>query len=370
MTAGAGRDRLTQASVDLLWQGQQAGRAARRRVTGGRVVSALVIGTTVALVAVIGAAGPSHGAVAVTAPVRVVVDSPTEPFTAVVATTAGAGRVHAASVWVGYPGDAALTLAGSATSVTSAVPVRGQLDTRRITSWGAMTAVAVDDADGRSRAVGLNVRRRSVARLTHAEVDGGRVRLGARVTHYDPVAGRYVSSKLSPVRFQEQAGAGWVTVATGQTTGDGLTGAVLAAAPGVHRFRVARPDGATVWGSVSATVRVVVPASSGSSQSGGFAWNFTGACCVTSRTWSMSVTSDITIAAVVEPCKAKGGRTQFVIGLYRGKTFVGQKVITCSGSARWKKQPAGSYRFVLTLLPPWRDSQTFVGYGTVDWVQS
>lgn len=96
-----------------------------------------------------------------------------------------------------------------------------------------------------------------------------------------------------------------------------------------------------------------------------FAWSFEGECCVTSREWSTSVKAAIRVTSVLEPCKTKYGRVEYVIGLWRGGKLVSAKRVTCWGSPTWKAQPPGVYRFRLVILPPWRDSQVFEGYGTV-----
>lgn len=96
-----------------------------------------------------------------------------------------------------------------------------------------------------------------------------------------------------------------------------------------------------------------------------FSWQFEGECCVTSREWTTSVKAPITITSVLEPCRTRFGRVEYVIGLWRDGRFVSARELTCWGSARWGKQPPGAYRFRLSILPPWRDSQEFVGYGTV-----
>ena len=96
--------------------------------------------------------------------------------------------------------------------------------------------------------------------MNHAEArTGGRVALGARITHYNPAARGWVSSRLSPVRFQELTPTGWTTIATGTTTRDGLAGAIVTAKPGTHRYRVIRPAGATVTAATSTSRSVTIP---------------------------------------------------------------------------------------------------------------
>lgn len=96
-----------------------------------------------------------------------------------------------------------------------------------------------------------------------------------------------------------------------------------------------------------------------------FDWTFSGTCCITSREFTTSVRAPIRVTSVLEPCGTRFGRTGYAVSLWRNGRFVGAKNVTCWGSATWKAQPPGAYRFRLAILPPWRDSQVFTGYGTV-----
>jgi hypothetical protein len=221
----------------------------------------LMAGLAIAIVAglSVGSARPAAAAVErVSAPARVVVDSPTETIPVSVRTSAAVDGTHGASVWIGYPGADSMSVGGYGVAKGQAVTVRTELDTRRITRWGALDLIASDDADGDTRALTVDVRRRSNVAITHHEVSGGKVALAVRVRHYQPGRG-YISSQRSPVRLQESVAGRWVTRATVTTTVDGLAGARLPLAPGVHRFRAVRPDGASVWSATSQTVRVEVP---------------------------------------------------------------------------------------------------------------
>ncbi|MFI7586051.1 hypothetical protein ACIB24_03125 [Spongisporangium articulatum] len=195
--------------------------------------------------------------------IKVVVDAPKETITLPIVTSASADGSHSATLWIHYPDDPVYTLAGATAGSGASVTLKATLDTRKITRWGALQADVVDDTDGSSTTIDLDVRRRSQAMLNHAEVrtapSGCQVALGARVRHYSPAARDYVASKRSPVRFQEYTKGRWATAKTATTTDDGLSGATVTAAPGKHVYRAWRPDGATVWADASPAVRVVVP---------------------------------------------------------------------------------------------------------------
>ena len=98
--------------------------------------------TLIALIAVLATARPAHAATqpAPQRAARVVVDRQVERFTVTTRAPGQAAGVHAASLWIGYPGASTFTFAGSGTSTTSTVQVRAHLDATRLPRWGLLAA--------------------------------------------------------------------------------------------------------------------------------------------------------------------------------------------------------------------------------------
>ena len=210
----------------------------------------------------IAAAGPADARVrSVQAPARVVIAGPTTTIPATVRVTARTPLGgYAASVWLGDLDAGRFVQVGAAAGDTRTLTVRARVPSVQVRP-GTSTLLAVDEGDGLAAAFTVDARRKSRARLTHADPAGnGRVRLAARVTHYSVAADRFVSSRLSPVRFQALRAGEWVTVAAATTTPDGLAGAIVSLPPGPATLRVVRLDGVTVWGATSRPLTVTVAA--------------------------------------------------------------------------------------------------------------
>lgn len=187
------------------------------------------------------------------APVRVVVNVPVPSFQALLKTNTTLDGKHYASLWFVSPVTGRLTFAGEGGGESATVRVLADLDAASIAPhWGLVDGVAVDDVDGRSTPVTLDVRRRSRVFLSRPTVSRGKVSFVAGVQHYDGgVSETYIESKKSPVRLQERIDGKWVHLSTARTDSEGMATLVATASPGRHRYRVYRPNGATVWSAVS-----------------------------------------------------------------------------------------------------------------------
>lgn len=220
----------------------------------------IVTGIVTAGLVVVGVAPVAEARVTEVVPIiKVVVGGPVATYRTPVRTNTTLYDTHYASTWIQYPGGRQL-FSGEGRSRAATVPVLGEVQSDFMNNvWGLTDGVAVDDVDGRSTAVVFDVRRRTKVGLTASVLGGSTVLLGARVTHYDAVTGRYINSRLSPVRLQELIGGKWVTVKNVKTdTAGRASGLVVPATAGSHRFRALRPNGATVWSaaSLSRVVRV------------------------------------------------------------------------------------------------------------------
>jgi hypothetical protein len=214
-------------------------------------------------VTLLGTAAPARAAVtALTAPARATIGAGTVTVAVTIGVDAGADGRHRASVWYRYPGDPAATrVARLSTRRAGPVVVRARLDATRVAFGPNRLAVTDDSLDTAGAgatdapAVTVDTRRRSRVAITRAEpVRDGIVVLTVRVTHYAPLKGRYVASRLSPVRLQEKVSGAWVTRATGTTSAAGVATATLTAPSGPHTYRAVRPNGATVWSATSPPV--------------------------------------------------------------------------------------------------------------------
>lgn len=218
-----------------------------KRIIGGVVLTvAMVVGGASVAEARVTQVTPT--------PVRVVVRSPESAYRAVLRTNTTTLGNHYASIWLVSPNTGRMTFSAEGRSRSADVPVLGTLVSEFIAPyWGLVDAMAVDDADGRTTPMTLDVRRRSRVTMDVPRIDRGRVVVSAVVEHYNGAgsAGKYIPSKKSPVQLQELTSSGWVLVALGVTDGGGLVTVMGSAGPGEHRYRVRRPDGATVWAAAS-----------------------------------------------------------------------------------------------------------------------
>ena len=223
-----------------------------------RIVIAALLVTSVLVTAVVTSLStPARADVgAVSLPTSLTIADRTLSFSGTVRVGSTTTGLRSASLWFTYPDAAVATRIGTATSRRPGfLVVTACLDAARITP-GLNRVQVKDDADGDTRTIMLDLRRRSRVTITHAEFGSdGRVALAIKVSHYDPKRGRFVASKLSPVRLQEKVSGSWVPVAQVTTDATGLAGALLKAGPGRHDYRAIRPDGATVLAATSKTIR-------------------------------------------------------------------------------------------------------------------
>jgi hypothetical protein len=202
-------------------------------------------------------AAPAHAdVVAVTLPTDAAISATALRLAGTVRVDSAGNGLKSASLWFRYPDTGVLSRVGRATSRRPGfLAITATIDTTRIVA-GANQLTVVDDTDGDSRTINLDLRRVSRVSITHAEFRAhGRIALAVRATHYDPRSNHFVGSKLSPVRLQEKLSGTWTTIASATTDSSGLAGALVPAASGVHYYRVVRPDGATVLGATSLTIR-------------------------------------------------------------------------------------------------------------------
>jgi hypothetical protein len=193
---------------------------------------------------------------AVSLPSSVTISQRTVSFSGTVQIASTSTGLRSASLWFRYPGLASASRIGTAISRRPGfLVVTASLDATRVTP-GLNQLEVRDDADGDTRTILFDLRRQSRVMITHAEYrSDGRVALAVKVWHYDPKAGRFAPSKLSPVRLQERVDDRWVSVGQVTTGADGLAGALVPAGPGRHDYRAVRPDGATVRTATSKTIR-------------------------------------------------------------------------------------------------------------------
>jgi hypothetical protein len=225
------------------------------------VLATLLLPGVLAPAVVTGLSAPARAdVVAVSLPTAVAISGRTLSFSGTVRLGSTTTGLRSASLWFRYPGADSSTRVGTATSRRPGfLVVTASLDAARITP-GLNQVQVKDDADGDSRTIILDLRRRSRVMITQAEVRAdARIALAIRVEHYDPKLGRFVPSRLSPVRLQEKVGSTWAPV--GQVTTDqaGLAAVRITAGPGPHDYRAVRPNGATVLAATSKTVRSSQP---------------------------------------------------------------------------------------------------------------
>jgi hypothetical protein len=220
-------------------------------------IAALLITSVLVPAVVTGLSGPARADVAAVAlPTVVTISERTLSFSGTVQIGSSTTGLRSASIWFQYPDRATATRVGTATSRRPGfLVVTASLDATRITPGRNWIQVR-DDTDGGTRAIALDLRRRSRVAITHAEYrSDGRVALAVKVSHYDPKLGRFMPSKRSPVRLQERVGDAWVPLGQITTNAAGLAGSLVPAGAGLHDYRAVRPDGVTVRAATSKTIR-------------------------------------------------------------------------------------------------------------------
>jgi len=220
------------------------------------VIAALLITSVLVPAVVTGLSSARADVGAVSLPASLTIAEPTVRFSGTVRVGSTTTGLRSASIWFRYPDATEATRIGTATSRRPGfLVVTASLDATRVVP-GLNRVQVKDDADGDSRTITLDLRRRSRVTITHAEFrSSGRVALEVKVWHYDPKLGRFAPSKLSPVRLQEKVAGSWVPIAQVTTDATGLARALLQAGPGLHDYRAIRPNGATVLTATSKTIR-------------------------------------------------------------------------------------------------------------------
>lgn len=187
-------------------------------------------------------------------PIKVTVNAPDVWYRTTLRTNTTLEGVHYASIWLMAPATGVMMISGQGRTESPDVKVAAQLYAVDVSpSWGLVDGVAVDDIDGRSRAITLDVRRASKVGLK--AVDRGPLAvLNVTVRHYSgDEAAKWIPSQKSPVRVQERVQGEWVAVKSSVTDRDGKATVLVRKSPGRHIYRVIRPNGATVWGATSPT---------------------------------------------------------------------------------------------------------------------
>jgi hypothetical protein len=224
-----------------------------------RIVAEVVLFTSVLVPAAVTALPVSARAdvVAVSLPTAVPIAERTLTFNGTVRLGSTTTGLRTATLWFRYPNALEDTQIGTATSRRPGfLVVTANLDSTRIIP-GLNRVWVRDEADGDTRTVLLDLRRRSRVTITHAERrSAGRIWLAVKVSHYDPKLGRFAPSRLSPVKLQERVGGTWVTAGQVTTGTSGLAATLVPAGPGKHEYRAVRPDGASVLTATSRTIRV------------------------------------------------------------------------------------------------------------------
>lgn len=222
-----------------------------------------IVGAVVTAVMVAGGSSVAEARVTLVPsdPVKVVVKEPVPSFTATLRTNTTLDGKHYASIWINSPVSGHLLFAGEGGGESRDVSVTGDVFTDEVKPhWGLVDAMAVDDVDGRSTGLTLDVRRRTRVSITRVtKLHSGVTFVSVSVQHYngDGLAGKYIPSKSSPVQLQERTlGRNWGKVDSTVTDSNGAATLVVSATPGRHIYRVYRPNGATVWSAISKT-RVV-----------------------------------------------------------------------------------------------------------------
>ncbi len=133
-----------------------------------RIVIAALLITSVLVPAVVTAlSGPARAdVVAVSLPTAVAISEPTVNFSGTVKLGSTTTGLRSASIWFRYPDARSSTQVGTATSRRPGyLVVKASLDATRITP-GLNQVQVKDDADGDSRTITLDLRRKSRVKVT------------------------------------------------------------------------------------------------------------------------------------------------------------------------------------------------------------
>ena len=203
-----------------------------------------IIGTIVTTAALLaGLPSTAQAAIAPVAPVRVVMSGPVVhvrmTMTSSTPTTARGG--HGVEITSQLRNGMVAT--GEAWSDYSTIPVSIDMPSM-LAPIGDWRMEAEDYGDGRVTPILVRVLRASRLSIGPLATGSG-VAVGmVALTHYDPMAGRYVAAPGSPVRVERLSAGRWVLAATWTTDMRGVaTGAVRLPA-GPQTIRYVRPDGA------------------------------------------------------------------------------------------------------------------------------
>jgi hypothetical protein len=148
---------------------------------------------------------------------------------------------------------------GGTCSIGSTFPIPVRINPHTF-PVGRTFAQVVDDAtDVAVSNVTIDARRPSrFARGTWLDLGRGDEFVSAPLVAYTASVGAWTPQRYSPVQVQELVAGRWVVRATLTTTARGVASGVVHLGGGVHRVRVVRPAGATVWSTRGTTRTVVV----------------------------------------------------------------------------------------------------------------
>jgi hypothetical protein len=144
-------------------------------------------------------------------------------------------------------------------SIGRTFPIPVTIDPRTF-PVGRTFAQVVDDATGVAVSnVTIDARRPSrFGQGTWLDLGRGDEFVSAPLAAYTASVGAWTPQRYSPVQVQELVAGRWAVRATLTTTARGVASGVVHLGGGVHRVRVVRPAGATVWSTRGTTRTVVV----------------------------------------------------------------------------------------------------------------
>jgi hypothetical protein len=192
-------------------------------------------------------------AVAAPATVRVVLGAaPVTVWVWATVYTETAPGWRCASVW------SARGRVGGTCSIGRMFPIPVRIDPRTFPAGRTFAQVVDDATDVAVSNVTIDARRPSrFGRGTWMDLGRGDEFVSAPLAAYTASVGAWTPQRYSPVQVQELVAGRWVVRATLTTTARGVASGVVHLGGGVHRVRVVRPAGATVW-STRGTTRMLV----------------------------------------------------------------------------------------------------------------
>jgi hypothetical protein len=148
---------------------------------------------------------------------------------------------------------------GGTCSIGRTFPVPIVVDPRTFPVGRTFAQVVDDASDVAVSNVTIDARRPSrFGRGTWLDLGRGDEFVSAPLAAYTASVGAWTPQRYSPVQVQELVAGRWIVRATLTTTAQGVASRVVHLGGGVHRVRVVRPAGATVWSTRGTTRTVVV----------------------------------------------------------------------------------------------------------------